>query len=854
VISRRRAILADLLGLGAILFVLLDYLRPSLLLLPTITAGGDTPCHYPTFEWFHTRLLPQGRLSGWYPGAYGGHPLLLYYFPLPFLVMSGFAPATGLPVAFKLGTALGVFLMPLFAWAAFRLLGFRFPGPLLGAAGATVFLFLEQNPIWGGTIASMLTGEFAYTYGTGLALLFLGVAYRAYSRGHGPWWPAAALALTALAHGYAVLWAGLSASYFLYAARRPSRTFAWLAAVAGLAFALAAFWLLPLVSAWGWTTPYDDPWIVVGWRNLLPPFLGPVFVLALAGFALTLLLRRRLGGPDHRLLYLLHAALAAAALAAAGPALGIVDIRFVPFAHLALCLAAAASVALVFERLAAPDLAALGLVLIAILHGELSSRVLRAWIDWNYTGLEAKEHWPAFRAMTQAVAGGVGDPRVAVEYGAEHEKTGSIRMYETLPLFSGRSTLEGVYNQAGVLTHPVYYLASELGASSPNPFRKREYATFDTDAALAHLRLFNVGDVVAISPKLAASLDARGWITRTARIPPYSVYRLEGERHAYVTPLTHAPVRSPLEDWRDKSYRWFTRRPFGGPHLVFTDDPRFDVVERDEWLAPPAHPLPGGVEAHATMAAEAITITTSRVGHPLLVKVGYHPRWRAEGADGPYLASPGMMIVVPREPVVRLTYARNGADAIGAALTVAALVGAGFAAARRARPSAAPPAPAIPADACDAAPPPRRWGAAVPIAVLSLLAASRATVLLEAAPDPMPLYEAASRAYGEGRFADAAEYARHALSRAGEARALRHELLCLRGESLLLADEPALAAEAFDAVAREGTGSYLAQALSGGARAHAAVGEETEARASRERLLRDHAESPWARRLPPAPP
>jgi hypothetical protein len=50
---------------------------------------------------------------------------------------------------------------------------------IAAAAAALVFLFLETNPIWGGTIASTMTGEFAYTYGTGLAVLFLGVVYRA---------------------------------------------------------------------------------------------------------------------------------------------------------------------------------------------------------------------------------------------------------------------------------------------------------------------------------------------------------------------------------------------------------------------------------------------------------------------------------------------------------------------------------------------------------------------------------------------------------------------------------------------------------------------------------------------------
>lgn len=847
-LSPRRALVADVVGLGAILLVLLDYLQPELLLLPTITAGGDTPCHYPTADWVQNHLVPRLRLHGWYPGAYLGHPLLLYYFPFPFLLMSALAPLTGLPVAFKLGTVGGVFLLPLLAYASFRLIGFRFPAPLLAAAASLVFLFLEENPIWGGTLASTLTGEFAYTYGTGLAVLFLGVTYRAYSRGWSPWLPAAMLALTAVAHGYSVLWAGLSASYFLFHARRPARTLGWLVLVGALAFALAAFFLLPLLLGWGWTTPYDDPWITVSPRNVVPPLLWPLFVAALAGLAATIALRHPLGGPDHRLLFLLHAALAAAALAAAGPLLGIVDIRFLPFAHLALCLAGAASVGLVVRRLAAPDLAALGLVGIAILHGDVNSRVLRSWIEWNYTGLEAKEHWPAFRRLAQAIRGGVGDPRVAVEYGTEHEKAGSIRMYETLPFFSGRSTLEGVYNQASVITHPVYYLASELGATSPNPFRKREYSRFDTDAALAHLRMFNVSEVVAISAQLARSLESRPGVERIAHMPPYAVYRLPEAGTGYVEPLAHAPVRSSVRGWRDKSYRWFTRKPPSRPHLVFTEDPAFPLVERDEWLAPPEQVLPDGVDARATVAEEDITITTNRVGHPLLVKVSYHPRWTAVGADGPYLASPGLMIVVPREPVVRLVYARHATDVVGLSLTALALVGAaGHFVHRRARRRAAPVAVVLPADSCESAPAPRRWGALVPGGLILLLFASR-LIAVEAPPDPLPFYELASRAYAEGRFADAAEYARHGVTRAG-ASPLRPEILCLRGESLLRSGEPRLAAEAFESVVEIGPGPWLPQALSGSWRAYGAAGKPAEAALARDRLLRDHSHTPWARRV-----
>src|SRR6185503_10213869 len=257
------------------------------------------------------------------------------------------------------------------------------------------------------------------------------------------------------------------------------------------------------------------------------------------------------------------------------PALGIIDVRFVPFAQLALCLAGGVTLGQALRALAAPKPAALGLVLAALVYADNHSRVDRYWIEWNYTGLQAKELWPAFRDLARGLEGTASDPRVAVEYASEHEKAGSIRMYETLPLFTGRPTLEGVYNQASLQTHEVYYLASELDAVSPNPFRKREYSAFDTENALRHLRLFHVSDVIALSGKLSRSLEARDDVESLGRIPPYALFRLRDSGPGYVEPLAFAPVRSSPRGWREKAYRWFARKPLSPAHLVFSDDPGF---------------------------------------------------------------------------------------------------------------------------------------------------------------------------------------------------------------------------------------------------------------------------------------
>jgi uncharacterized membrane protein len=57
------------------------------------------------------------------------------------------------------------------------------------------------------------------------------------------------------------------------------------------------------------------------------------------------------------------------------------------------------------------------------------------------------------------------------------------------------------------------------------------------------------------------------------------------------------------------------------------------------------------------------------VGVPHLIKVSYFPNWKAEGADGPWRASPSLMVVVPTQPDVTLEFGRTWAEWGGLSLT-----------------------------------------------------------------------------------------------------------------------------------------------------------------------------------------
>src|SRR5262249_24983285 len=213
---------------------------------------------------------------------------------------------------------------------------------------------------------------------------------------------------------------------------------------------------------------------------------------------------------------------------------------------------------------------------------------------------------------------------------------------------------------------------------------------------------------------------------------------------------------------------------------------------------------------------------------PLLVKVSYHPRWRAIGADGPWLVSPSLMLVIPREAKCRLVYAgRDASDGLGLVLTGLTLaLGIGWAPRRK---PGAPTAP-VPVIVPDRSP--VKWGWVIPVFIIVVLGGAR--FVPPSKPDPKlreQLYEKASKAFGEDRFEDAAEYARHALDLETSS-SLRAELLCLRGESLLRAGHSREAAYAFQEVVDTAAGSpYLAQALFSGAAAKEAMGDASGARA-----------------------
>ena len=70
---------------------------------------------------------------------------------------------------------------------------------------------------------------------------------------------------------------------------------------------------------------------------------------------------------------------------------------------------------------------------------------------------------------------------------------------------------------------------------------------------------------------------------------------------------------------------------------------------------------------------DSVSFSVDEPGTPVLVRTSYFPAWNVDGADGPWRIAPNMMVVVPTERDVRLTYGSSFVDWFAYALTVAGI-------------------------------------------------------------------------------------------------------------------------------------------------------------------------------------
>jgi hypothetical protein len=319
------------------------------------------------------------------------------------------------------------------------------------------------------------------------------------------------------------------------------------------------------------------------------------------------------------------------------------------------------------------------------------------WAKYNYQGFEVKQGWPEAAALFDTLAG-LPPGRVMWEFSRAYERFGTTRTLENMPVFGGQPTMEGLLIESSI-NAPFHFInQAETSETSTQAVPGVDYPGFDFPTGLAHLRLFGVRYYVAYDacredakqeewqPCAGLGMQdtemqaaAAAGLPKVARSGRFTIYQV-GSGNLVEVPRFR-PVLVDHPDWRGTGLGWYRNPDWLQTPLVFAsaDDP----AARAAFAASGPLPLtslprqrldrPGELAATTSRTGDVVSFTTDRVGQPHLVKVSWFPNWRVEGAEGPWLASPGLMMVVPTQSEVRLTYRDTPVDLAGKALTVAGL-------------------------------------------------------------------------------------------------------------------------------------------------------------------------------------
>ena len=663
--------------------------RPSLIFSLTTTAGGDTGTHHYGIKFMIDNLLPHFRVTGWSNGWYAGMPIIQFYFPVPYLMVAILSKIIPYNIAFKVITVLGSFILPACAYWMIKLFRFKYPYPLLGALGATLFLFIESYSIYGGNFLSTLAGEFGYSFSFALGFLFIGTMHLALERG-------AKfnrlfvlncfiLMMIALSHVLTTVCLLIMLPWLLVENRKIRNIF-YMISVLITGFLLTAFWSIPFALKLKYTPN-------MGWENLksfkslFPKEMIVAIVLAAIGIIIYIIIISRRDDRRNIMLTISYLILNLAFFIPTGgriwnarllPYIYIIDLflagytLFVLFGILMIWLQKfKISVRKIVALLFVP-LITLGMFAIIM---PLQPKAI-GWATYNYSGYEKKPYWNIYSLM-MAYIQSKPEGRWMIEQNHDAlEKLGTTRAFELIPYWTKSATMEGLLVE-GAFTAPFHFTNQALLSKRPsNAIPGLKLPPLNVKLGVENMKMMNIRYMIASSPEVIEELDKNPDAKLMAKFDVFNFYEIN-TTDKYVEILKNIPVKIKTKDWYDAILPWFKYDDINKPFIIWDQGEKglsnFKLISSDEVTKINKVPIKtDGEVLEEHVENEKITFKTAAIGIPHIIKVSYFPNWKAIGADGPYAISPSFMMVIPRQENVTLYYGSTKEDIISRILTQAA--------------------------------------------------------------------------------------------------------------------------------------------------------------------------------------
>ena len=337
------------------------------------------------------------------------------------------------------------------------------------------------------------------------------------------------------------------------------------------------------------------------------------------------------------------------------------------------------------------------------------------WARWNFTGYEGKNAYGEYRTLVETMKQIGEDPhygcgRALWENNGELNKYGTTMGLMLLPHWTDGciGSMEGLFFEASGTTPYHFIAAAAMSKQSSNPVRELRYDDNNAALGVRYLQELGVRYYMGFTPEAIREASAQPALREIARSGPWVIYQVDASD--LVVPLAVQPVvvgsRSDDEStmahqddakerWLEIGTSWF-QNPNDWVALPAADGP-------DEWqrisvgidfnrrigepddssrrvdVVTPSEPITVVNTELATVTdvvqgRSSVSFRVDKVGTPILVRTSYFPNWGVSGADGPYRVAPNMMVVVPTDNEVKLSFGWSFLDVLAYLVSIGGIV------------------------------------------------------------------------------------------------------------------------------------------------------------------------------------
>ena len=337
------------------------------------------------------------------------------------------------------------------------------------------------------------------------------------------------------------------------------------------------------------------------------------------------------------------------------------------------------------------------------------------WARWNFTGYEGKNAYGEYRAIVETMKqigedSRYGCGRALWENNGELNKYGTTMGLMLLPHWTDGciGSMEGLFFEASGTTPYHFIAAAAMSKQSSNPVRELRYDDNNAALGVRYLQELGVRYYMGFTPEAVREASAQPALREITRSGPWVIYEVAASD--LVVPLTVQPVvvagrtdsQADMGHPGDAKERWleigtsWLQNPNDWPAVPAASGPsewqRIDVAidmnrrigEPDEAsrrvdVVLPTQPIDVVnvapiVVSDVEQGRSSVSFSVDKIGTPVLVRTSYFPNWNVSGAKGPYRVAPNMMVVIPTQTDVKLSFGWSLLDVFAYVLSILGIV------------------------------------------------------------------------------------------------------------------------------------------------------------------------------------